>query len=100
MAQKDVAAQIGNAWALHRQGKHENAIAEFSQAMKSAPDNIDAVYGLGLSQRGAKMREAAIRTFEQCQQMVAAALQTDPTSDRLEILEKMCQQRLAELRQE
>jgi tetratricopeptide (TPR) repeat protein len=100
MAQKDVATQIGNAWALHRQGKHENAIAEFSQAMKSSPDNIDAVYGLGLAQRSAKMREAAVRTFEQCHQLVKKALETDPSSDRLEIMEKMCQQRLAELGQE
>ncbi len=100
MAQKDVAAQIGNAWALHRQGKHENAISEFSLAMKNAPDNLDAVYGLGLAQRSAKMREAALRTFEQCQQLVKKALEADPSSDRLEILDRMCQQRLAELGQE
>jgi tetratricopeptide (TPR) repeat protein len=100
MAQKDVAAQIGNAWALHRQGKHENAIAEFSQAVKSAPDNIDAMYGLGLAQRSAKLREAAIRTFDQCRQMVTRALEATPGNDRLEILERMCQQRLAELGQE
>ncbi len=64
MAQ-EVAARIGEAWRMHREGRNEDAIVEFERILKENADNVDAHYGLGLAQRATGRQAAAKSTFEQ-----------------------------------
>jgi tetratricopeptide (TPR) repeat protein len=64
MAQ-EVAARIGEAWQLHREGRSEDAVVEFERILRDNPDNVDAYYGLGLAQRSTNRHSAAKSSFEQ-----------------------------------
>jgi tetratricopeptide (TPR) repeat protein len=97
MATEEYIAQLGHAWALHREGRNEPAIDEFTQMLREAPDNIDVLYGLGLAQRAAHLREEAKQTFERCLSLVDQALEQNPDEDRYEMLQRFLHQRLAEL---
>lgn len=97
MAMNDFAVQLGRAWALHREGRNELAIDEFNQLLRAAPNHIDALYGLGLAQRGAHMNDAAKQSFERCLLLVNQALDENPGEDRYEMLHRFIQQRLAEM---
>jgi tetratricopeptide (TPR) repeat protein len=97
MATSDYAVQLGRAWALHREGRNELAIDEFNQLLREAPNHIDALYGLALAQRGTHMHDAARQTFERCLTLVNEALEQHPGEDRYEMLQRLIQQRLAEL---
>lgn len=90
--------QIAQAWAQHRQGNHDAAVKAFSQVVSTAPDNIDALFGLGLAQRANHQTDAALETFERCRALIAAQLEANPGEDRYEMLTRMINQRLAELR--
>lgn len=57
-------AQIGDAWALHREGSNSEAIRAFQDALKTASDDVDAQYGLGLAQRANKQYEEALKSFQ------------------------------------
>jgi tetratricopeptide (TPR) repeat protein len=97
MANSDYAVQLGRAWALHREGRHDMAIDEFSHVLREAPNHIDALYGLALAQRGSHMYDAAKQTFERSLELVNEALEQHPGEDRYEMLQRFIQQRLAEL---
>lgn len=97
MANSDYAVQLGRAWALHREGRNDMAIDEFNQLLREAPNHIDALYGLALSQRSAHMHDAAQQTFERCLVLVNETLDQNPGEDRYEMLQRFIQQRLAEL---
>jgi hypothetical protein len=97
MANSDYAVQLGRAWALHREGRNELAIDEYNQMLREAPHHIDALYGLALAQRSAHMHDAARQTFEECLVLVNEALEQHPNEDRYEMLQRLIQQRLAEL---
>jgi tetratricopeptide (TPR) repeat protein len=64
MAQ-EVAARIGEAWQMHREGRSEDAVVEFERIIRDNPDNVDAYYGLGLAQRSTNRHSAAKSSFEQ-----------------------------------
>jgi hypothetical protein len=95
---QEYAEQLGRAWGLHRQGQNDAAIREFSGLLQTATNNIDALYGLGLSQRSAGQLEAAQATFERCLVQIGDTLQTHPGEDRYEMLQKMVRQRIDELK--
>ncbi len=97
MAQNDLGEKIGAAWALHRQGNHDGAIAQFTALVRQEPNHIDAMYGLGLAQRSSGQKDEAIKTFENCRALVNRALADNPGDDKYEILQRMVSQRLAEL---
>ena len=110
MANDSLAAQIGQAWRYQREGKADAAIAEYERILKQDADNMDALYGMGLAQRAAGKFEAAIRYFERCQELVAAAiaargvvrgdaihLANTPEDDRYMMLNRMIKQRLSEI---
>ncbi len=97
MANQEYAEQLARAWALHRQGQNEGAIREFSSLLQTSPNHIDALYGLGLAQRSAGQIETAQATFERCIAQIAAALAEHPSEDRYEMLQKLANQRLAEI---
>ncbi|MEP7291780.1 MAG: tetratricopeptide repeat protein [Chloroflexota bacterium] len=95
---QDYAEQLGRAWALHRQGQNDAAAREFSALLQNAANNMDALYGLGLSQRGAGQMQAAQSSFEKCLVQVNSSLAERPNEDRFQMLEKMTNQRLSELK--
>lgn len=96
---QDYAEQLGRAWALHRKGQNDEAIHEFSGLLQTSANNMDALYGLGLSQRSSGQLEAALVTFERCYAQVSEALATHPHEDRYQMLDTMTQQRIDELKQ-
>jgi tetratricopeptide (TPR) repeat protein len=97
MALNEYAVELGRAWALHREGRNETAMDEFNQMLREAPDNIDALYGLGLAQRALHMYDKAKQTFDQCLVLVNRALEENPGEDRYEMLQRFIHQRLAEI---
>lgn len=97
MAKEDYAELLGNAWAQHRLGNQDAAIQGFQQILKSAPNQIDALFGLGLAQRNAGQREAAAATFKKCAEQIDNVLVENPHEDRYEMLKRMVNQRLHEM---
>jgi len=89
------AAQLGQAWANLRQGDAANAISGFEQILKSAPNHIDALYGLGLTRVVQGQNEAAQTTFQQCLDLVEKE-RTAGFNDRWEMLQRMLKQRIKE----
>ena len=92
------AQQLGSAWALHRKGQNEEAIREFTALLRQSANSIDALYGIGLSQRSAGHAEAAQESFATCLKQIESALAEHPNEDRYEMLQKMTRQRLDELK--
>lgn len=91
---------INQAWMFQRDGKTNEAIAEFERVLKAAPDDIDALYGLGLTLRYAGKNAEAIQHFQQALKLVEtghANERTDANMDRWLMLTRMIRQRLAEL---
>lgn len=97
MAQKEHADAVARAWQLHREGRNNDAIKAFEALLKTAPDHVDGHYGLGLAQRGANMKEAALESFNRTLRLLAKALENEPGVDRYEMLERMVSQRINEL---
>jgi Flp pilus assembly protein TadD len=58
-----VKRQIGDAWRAHRQGQHETAVTSFRQVLAQDPNNVDALYGLGLVQKTIGDNAHARETF-------------------------------------
>jgi tetratricopeptide (TPR) repeat protein len=78
MSSSNVSAQIGKAWGFHREGRNNDAIREFETILASAPNEVDALYGLGLAQKADGQQEAAIKSFSK-----ALGLAKDWCSGRL-----------------
>ncbi|MBC7870034.1 MAG: tetratricopeptide repeat protein [Chitinophagaceae bacterium] len=108
MSQQNLTSQIGQAWNYHRQGNNREAIAEFEKVVKTAPDSVDALYGLGLSQRSAGDKTSAIETFRKAYILAKTTLADlrannvgnnlqSIEDDRFMMLVRMTGQRLAEL---
>lgn len=87
------AAQIGQAWANLRQGNAANAASEFEQILKSAPNHIDALYGLGLTRAAQGQNQSAETTFQQCLELVEKE-RAAGFNDRWEMLQRMLKQRI------
>jgi tetratricopeptide (TPR) repeat protein len=116
MGSETVAAQIGQAWRLQREGQNDSAIKEFEKILKQEPDNIDANYGMGLAQRAAGRQQAALEHFQHALDIVdqrdsagriareaaASDFQTErikpntAEDDRYMMLTRMLKQRLSE----
>ena len=97
MAKTEDGVQLGRAWALHRENKNDQAIAEFNHILQGASESIDALYGLALSQRAANMPDVAKQSFERCLALVNRELEQDSTVDRYEMMQRFIHQRLAEM---
>jgi hypothetical protein len=100
---QEFAAEIGNAWALHRKGQNEDAIRAFQGILETSGSNTvktDVLYGMGLAQRSAGHTEAALQSFQQCMMEVNGARETFPREDRHLMLQRMTKQRIDELKAE
>lgn len=106
--------RIGEAWRMHRSGNNRGAIEIFKDVLKLTPNNVDALYGLGLSQRAEKDVDGAMKSFQSALELAKKALQAvDVTSDvdghhgrndlgtyeddRFMMLQRMLSQRIEEL---
>ncbi len=91
---------LGHAWALHREGRNEQALAEFDRILREAPNDIDANFGLGLTQRALGRFDQAIEAFQKTKQLILKSTQEIGGENRIEdrwaMLLKMCDQRIAE----
>ena len=99
---QEFAAEIGNAWALHRKGQNEDAIRAFQGILETSGSNTvktDVLYGLGLAQRSAGHTEAALESFQRCMMEVNGSRETFPREDRHLMLQRMTKQRLDELKE-
>ena len=94
---QEYAEQLGKAWALHRKGENDGAITEFNNLLQLSANNIDALYGLGLSQRSSGKLEAAQASFERCLAQIDALSKDQPREDRWLMLQRMTHQRIDEL---
>jgi tetratricopeptide (TPR) repeat protein len=97
MAQDDHKDAVARAWQLHRDGRQNDAINGFEAVLKAAPDHLDAEYGLGLAQRSAGMKEAALESFQRSAKLIARALEAEPQASRYQMLHRMVHQRISEL---
>jgi hypothetical protein len=98
MANEGTSAQIGQAWRSHREGSSDIAIEQFGRILRGTPDSIDANYGLGLANKAAGNKTAAVEAF---QRALDLADKVEPTSqeerDRYMMLSRMISQRLEEI---
>jgi len=88
---------LAHAWANHRDGRNEAAITEFDRILRDAPNDIDANYGIGLVQRALGRYDQAIASFEKAKALITKALEAEPGLDRWEMLQRQCDQRIAEI---
>lgn len=95
---KEVGEKIGAAWALLRQNKPADALREFERIVSANPAQIDGLYGMGLAQAVSRQYDQAIKSFESCRLLVVRELEKNPGSGRFEIMERMCIQRVADIR--
>jgi len=106
--------RIGEAWQQHRAGNNVKAIEMFQEILNRTPNNLDALYGMGLARRANKQKDEAIKVFKQAHDLAQAALSAVDTAsavdghvgsndlgtyedDRFLMLSRMIKQRLAEL---
>lgn len=116
MEQKNtVKQQIGQAWAYHREGRNDQAIAEFETVLNQQPDSVDAHYGMGLALRAEDRNQQAVESFQKALELAQRTLNAlrsvseaegqagrtndlgSTDDDRYMMLIRMIKQRLAEL---
>ncbi len=94
----DFRNELGKAWAKHRNNHNDEAIEIFKSILLQAPQETNALYGLGLAQRSKGDLQAAIDSFQSCLAGVNAGLVAHPGEDHYEMLLRMVEQRLSETR--
>ncbi|GAB4575044.1 MAG: hypothetical protein Kow0077_24610 [Anaerolineae bacterium] len=88
-------SDLGRAWRAHVVGRDDSAIEEFRRILAANPDDVDALYGLGMALRGAGQGTEAAEVFTR----VLALLDKQTAEDegdmnRLQMLRRMVQQQL------
>jgi tetratricopeptide (TPR) repeat protein len=76
---KDLESYIRRGWAFHSRGQHDQAEADFHQAMKLAPKSIDVNYVLGLIYKAQGKKEEAVKSFK----TVITLIETDQLEDKI-----------------
>ena len=86
---------LGQAWRSHVTGRDEVALNEFEKIASSSPEDLDALYGLGLAQRTSGKKEEAVATFQRIMELLADQPDDDEDAhNRLEMLRRMVHQQL------
>lgn len=108
MAQQTADSRLGDAWNAHRQGRNSEAISGFQAIAQSAPEDIDAHYGLGLALRANGNLEDALQAFQKALALVQARSEqlrgesrgenqlNTADDDRMMMLTRMVNQRISE----
>lgn len=106
--------RIGEAWRLHRSGNNPAAMSLFQDILSKTPKHLDALYGLGLARRADGDATGARDAFQKALELAKEALSAEEEisavdgrhgannldsyeDDRFMMLQRMIQQRLAEL---
>ena len=76
--------RVGQAWRLHRESDNDGAIQMFEGIISSNPDNVDALYGLGLAQKAKGDLGAAADAFRQALDKTESALSAVKTTSQAE----------------
>ena len=76
--------KIGQAWRLHREGDNNGAVDMFSSIISSNPDNVDALYGLGLAHKATGDNSAAADAFSRALEKTDSALSAVKTTSQIE----------------
>jgi tetratricopeptide (TPR) repeat protein len=115
MSEINISARIAQAWAYHRAERNNDAQREFEAILHNAPDDIDALYGMGLTLRAAGQKDEAIELFQKAYDLTQDALHNEVQdvetnqglvedtlvvagqNPRYMMLTRMLRQRLAEL---
>lgn len=114
MSELNISAKIAQAWAYHRAERNNDAQREFEAILHNAPDDIDALYGMGLTLRAAGQKDEAIELFQKAYGLTQDALHNEVQEEveqglvedtlvvagqnpRYMMLTRMISQRLAEL---
>lgn len=88
-------SKIGAAWKAHYEGENDIAIDQFSSLAEQHPENVDVLWGLGLSYRKAGDHANALKTFEKIDQLVTSFLENDPDEyERYFMLARMAKQQI------
>ncbi len=95
---QELANQLGAAWEFLRQHKPADAVSAFEKILSAHPTLIDGLYGMALAQAVNGQHDLAIKSFETCRSMTQRELEKHPGADRYEMLERMCSQRIADVR--
>ena len=86
---------LGQAWHQHAEGQNQNAVDQFAKITQQSPEDMDALYGLGLAQRGAGQTAEALATFQRVKALVEAAVpESEEATNRLEMLSRMVNQQI------
>jgi hypothetical protein len=109
-SQNNVSELITQAWNHQREGRAAAAVGEFEKLVTQYPQDIDANYGLGLSQKATGQTAAAISTFTRTLEIIGDSMKKEdanrsaelenvrtPEDDRLMMLQRMVKQRLSEM---
>ncbi|NPV68547.1 MAG: tetratricopeptide repeat protein [Anaerolineae bacterium] len=87
---------MGRAWRSHSVGRDDTAIEEFRKLVAAAPDDIDALYGLGMALRSAGQGQEAREIFNKVLALLSKQeASTDDDANRLQMLRRMTQQQLS-----
>ncbi len=87
---------MGRAWRSHSVGRDDTAIEEFRKLVAAAPDDIDALYGLGMALRSAGQGQEAREIFNKVLALLSnQEASTDDDANRLQMLRRMTQQQLS-----
>jgi tetratricopeptide (TPR) repeat protein len=112
MSSNSLNASISQAWRYQREHQAATAITEYEKILKQDANNIDALYGYGLSLRDTGKKAEATAQFKRALELVdAAALSRRPATtgeeehrtvntpedDRYMMLSRMIKQRLSEI---
>lgn len=84
---------IGEAWKYHYSGDHDMAIMKFNELTQQHPQHVDALYGLGLSQKSTGDAQAAKATFIRLQDILKDKL-ADDDDVRARMVYRMVKQQL------
>lgn len=105
--------QVGAAWANARVDRYNDAVRDFENIVKSNPNDVDALYGLGLALRKVGRKDEAISMFEKAHKLAQELITSEAegqepvamSEDKLHVqgqntrflmLSRMLQQRIAE----
>lgn len=117
MATMHTEERIGSAWRKHRDGDYRGAMDIFDEILRKTPNNIDALYGMGLARYGNGDATGAVESFTKALELARASLRAiEVTSvvdghrgsndldtyedDRYLMLTRMISQRLTEIEEE
>ncbi|MCI0710514.1 MAG: tetratricopeptide repeat protein [Chloroflexi bacterium] len=103
MSDNPIDHEIGEAWKAHRQGFHDTAIQQFREILDRDPENLDALYGLGLAEKAAGNNGEAKEIFLHVQARidgVSAEEEAAGAPGRYFMLANMVKQQINQLSQE